>query len=130
MKELKKSVEVIKKWEEIVNQKFKIFEEVDIFYRSQYGVDKIIFFEEDDNTVSIFCDNSYRGDYDMINHDIPIDWFLLSDDDLRTLLEKNKIEREESERIKKIKEEEKEERIKEAKELALFEELKKKFEIN
>ncbi len=129
MKNLNEIKEVLSKYDnliELAKSKVAILENIDPKqYDTARGIQDVEFY---DNSVTVTCDNSSRGCYDMTSFSFPLHFLSLSDEDLKDKVEKEKIERVEA-LIKKEEERKlKEEEVKEQMEIEQYRRLKEKYE--
>jgi hypothetical protein len=108
-----------------IDDTIKIMKEIDAFYNTHRGIKDIHF---DNSYVTVVCDDSFDGYYDTIQFSFPKNYLTLSVFELKDIVLKDKIIREEKERIKKENDENEIKKIKEQKELELYKKLKEKFQ--
>jgi hypothetical protein len=129
MENLEQIKEVINNYDKLIalaETKIKIMEEIDNKYNTARGIESIDFYSDSD--VSVSCDDSCRGCYDSLSFSFPLIYLSLSDDELKSVVEQNKVKRIEEERLKKEQKELKEQNEKEQRDLEQYKKLKEKFE--
>jgi hypothetical protein len=106
-----------------VHELLYFLQEQDSFYSHLDGIDRIEF---DDELIEVSLVDYFLGNCGAIAKTIPLNWLFISKDELITIIEREKLDRELEARIAKKKELDNKERA----EKALLQQLKDKYESN
>ena len=126
--ELKEIKEIVNRYEELCQlaiEKIKMIEKLDSEYTTSRGIEDISFY---DDLVSVTCDNTCRGCYDIRSFNFPITWLSKTDAELEEIVVIRRELKAEKERKAKEEKQLKEKKEIEQRELEQYKRLKAKFE--
>lgn len=126
LEQAKEAISNYNKLIELAKAKIEVMEKIDCnAYNTARGIESINFYG--DTSVSVTCDNSFRGCSDSFSFEFPLSYLFLSNGELKIVVEQDKVERLENERLQQQDKIQKDKAWQEKREREQFEKLKLKF---